>query len=224
MTVIGVIRRLRDEFTAMPGLRLSQEQVQRLCDVSESTSASALRALVSAGVLCAVEDGRYRRADIAIGVDTRSTSGEVTPPWRRILCLVEFADDSRSSLTAASHSALSYATTLGFAHRARVTALHLVPSMPARAAEQQTFIEQLVEDIRRHAPGQSVPGLSDVHVATGASNEGILQSARELRADLIVLGRRDGGAACLSRLREMLRDAPCHVLVVHPSGQAAAVA
>ena len=31
----------------------------------------------------------------------------------------------------------------------------------------------------------------------------------------------DGGAACVSRLREMLRDAPCHVLIVHASGQAA---
>jgi hypothetical protein len=36
-----------------------------------------------------------------------------------------------------------------------------------------------------------------------------------------VLGRRDSGSACLSQLREMLRDAPCHVLVAHPSGQAA---
>ena len=45
--------------------------------------------------------------------------------------------------------------------------------------------------------------------------------AREIRADLIVLGRQDGGAACLSQLRETLRDAPCHVLIVHPSGQAA---
>ena len=224
MTVIGVIRRLRDEFTALPGLRLSQEQVQRLCDVSASTSTSALRALVSAGFLRAVEDGRYRRADIAIGLDTRSTSAEVEPPWSHILCLVEFADESRDSLTAASHSALSYATALGVAHRARVTALHLVPRMPASAAEQQAYVEQLVEDIRRHVPGHRIPGLNDIHVATGPSDEGILQSARELQADLIVLGRRAGGAACVSQFREMLRDAPCHVLVVHPSGQAAAVA
>jgi nucleotide-binding universal stress UspA family protein len=63
--------------------------------------------------------------------------------------------------------------------------------------------------------------LIDVHVATGASNEALLRSARELGADLIVLGRRDGGAAYLSQLREMLRDAPCHALVVHPSGRAA---
>ena len=220
MTVVSLIQRLRDEFTAMPGLRLSEAQVQRLCDASASTSASALRALVSAGFLRALEDGSYRRADVAIGVNTRSTSDAVEPPWRRILCLVEFEDDSRDLLTAASHSALSYATTLGVTHRARITALHLVPSLPAGNAEQQVFVEPLVEDVRRHI-GQSIPGLIDVHVASGESNEALLRSAREIRADLIVVGRRDGGAACLSRLREMLRDAPCHVLVVHPSGQAA---
>jgi len=221
MNVVALIRRLRDEFTAMPGLRLTEAQVRRLCDVSASISASALRALVSAGFLCALEDGSYRRADMAIGVNTRSTSDEVEAPWRRILCLVEFEDASRNSLTAASHSAVSYATTLAVTHRARVTALHLVPSLPTRDTEQQAFVEQLVEDVRKHTLGQSIPRLIDVHVATGPSSEGLLRSAREVRADLIVLGRGDGGAACLSGLREMLRDAPCHVLVVHPSGQAA---
>ena len=49
----------------------------------------------------------------------------------------------------------------------------------------------------------------------------LLRAALEANADLIVLGRREGGAACLSQLREMLRDAPCHVLIVHPSGHAA---
>jgi len=63
MTVVSLIRRLRDEFTEMPGLGLSEEQVQRLCGVSASTAASALRALVSAGFLRPLEDGSYRRAD-----------------------------------------------------------------------------------------------------------------------------------------------------------------
>jgi nucleotide-binding universal stress UspA family protein len=220
MTVVALIRRLRDEFTAMPGLRLREEQVQRLCGVSVSASASALRALASAGFLRALDDGSYRRADMAIDVDTRGTSGAVESPWRRILCLVEFDDESHQSLTAASQSALTYATTLGVTHRARVTALHLVPSLPDSTAEQHALVERLAEDVRRHTLGQRIPGLIDVHVASGASN-GLLRSAREIRADLIVLGRQDGGAACLSQLREMLRDAPCHVLVVHPSGQAA---
>lgn len=63
MTIVKLIGRLRDEYTAMPGLRLTEEQVQRLCHVNASTSASALRALVSAGFLQPAADGRYRRAD-----------------------------------------------------------------------------------------------------------------------------------------------------------------
>ena len=205
----------------MPGLRLNEAQVQRLYDVGASASASALRVLKSAGFLRALEDGSYRRIDMPGDVDVRSASDTVEAPWRRILCLVEFEDDSHHSLTAASHSALAYATSLGVMHRARVTALYLAPTLPSRPSEQHAFLEQVVEDVRRQTLGQSIPGLIDVHVATGASNEGLLRSAREMRADLIVLGRRDGGSAALSHLRETLRDAPCHVLVVHPSGQAA---
>jgi nucleotide-binding universal stress UspA family protein len=142
-------------------------------------------------------------------------------PWRRILCLIEFEDDRRDSLTAASYSALVYATTLGVTHRARVTAIHLVPGLPDTIHERHRVLERVTGDVRRHVVGQAMSGLIDVHVAEGSSNEDLLRTARETRADLIVLGRRDGGAACLSQLREVLRDAPCHVLIVHPSGQAA---
>ena len=205
----------------MPGLRLSEKQVQRLYDVNALTSASALRALVSAGLLRELDDGSYRRADLPSEFATRSISGAVEPPWRRILCLVEFEADHHQSLTAASHSALAYATTLGVTHRARVTALHLVPSLPATADEQQAFVEQLIEDVRRHTRRHRFRWPFDVQVATGTSNEDLLRSAGEIQADLIVIGRGDGGAARLSQLRERLRDAQCHVLVVHPSGQAA---
>ena len=139
MTVVGLIRRLRDEFTVMPGLRLTEPQVNRLCDVSAATSASALRALVSAGFLRPLEDGSYRRADLAPGIGSHSASDAMEAPWRRILCLVEFEDDRRDSLTAASYSALGYATTLGVTHRARVTALHLVPRLPETTDERRRF-------------------------------------------------------------------------------------
>lgn len=205
----------------MPGLRLTEGQVQRLWDVTAPASASALRALVSTGFLRALEDGGYQRADIAINSRTRSTSGGTEAPWRRILCLVEFDDDRRGSLTAASHAALCYATTLGVTHRARVTALHLTPELPDTTVERHTFLERVAAEIRRRTLGLTIPGLIDVDVATGSSSEGLLRSARAIGADLIVLGRRGGGAGCLSQFREMLRDAPCHVLVVHPSGQAA---
>src|SRR5688500_4713031 len=161
MTVMRVIGRLRDEYTSMPGLRLTEEQVQRLCGVSASTSASALRALVSAGFLQPVEDGAYRRADVEF--NSRIPVGDVGPPWQRIVCLVEFDDDSRGSLTAASDSALGYATDLAVTHRARVTALHLVPKLPDGPADQLPFITQVVDDIRGRVRSQAIRGLIDIH-------------------------------------------------------------
>jgi hypothetical protein len=91
MTIGALLRRLRDEFTAMPGLRLNEKQVQRLCSVSASSSARALRALVSAGFLRALEDGSFRRADVPFDVEPRSASGAPEPPCRHILCVVELA-------------------------------------------------------------------------------------------------------------------------------------
>jgi hypothetical protein len=64
MSVVRLIHRLRDEFTAMPGLCLTEPQVQRLCTADASTAASALRALVSAGFLTVMADGAYARTDI----------------------------------------------------------------------------------------------------------------------------------------------------------------
>jgi nucleotide-binding universal stress UspA family protein len=142
-------------------------------------------------------------------------------PWRRILAIIEFEDDNRDSLTSASHSALSYAATLGVTHRARVTALHLVPRLPETTQDRQLVLGRATEEVRRHVVRQPTSALIDVDVAEGSLNEGCLRAAREIEADLIVLGRQDGGAQCLSQLQDVLRDAPCHVLIVHPSGQAA---
>jgi hypothetical protein len=69
----------------MPGLRLNEAQVERLCDVDAATSASALRALVSAGFLRPLEEGSYQRADLALESGQQPSSGDVEPPWRRIL-------------------------------------------------------------------------------------------------------------------------------------------
>ena len=69
--MVRLMRRLREEFTALPGLRLNEPQVQRLCNVNAATAASALRALVSAGFLDPLKDGHYRRADTTSGIHAR---------------------------------------------------------------------------------------------------------------------------------------------------------
>src|SRR5687767_11360677 len=175
MAIAGLIRRLRDEFTSMPGLRLTEAQVQRLCDVDETTCASALRALVSAGFLKSLEDGAYQRSDLVSS--TRDTSAGIRhAPWRRILALVEFEDDAGAALSPASHLALRYATTFAVMHRARVTALHAVPRVPppARlvqggntgrdAVGHERFLEQVTASLRQSVPRDAFRGLIAVHV------------------------------------------------------------
>src|SRR5688572_17665546 len=173
MAIAALIRRLRDEFTSMPGLRLTEAQVQRLCDVDETTCASALRALVSSGFLKSLEDGAYQRSDLVSS--TRETSAGVRhSSWRRIFCLVEFTDDAGTALSPASLSALRYATTLAVTHRARVTALHAVPRVPPPAASvqidnvrpvpigQERHVAEVTERLRRSVPSAGLGALIDV--------------------------------------------------------------
>ena len=64
-----ILERLRAEFLEMPGLRLTAEQVHRLCGVERKTCRAVLDALVDEKFLCAKADGTY----------TRLTEGDV---WR----------------------------------------------------------------------------------------------------------------------------------------------
>ena len=79
MSIVTLIRQLQNEFAAMPGLRLTERQVERLCHVSASSAASALRALVSAGYLHELEDGSYGRADIAASAARPLAAAAVNP-------------------------------------------------------------------------------------------------------------------------------------------------
>lgn len=219
MRVIDLIRRLRDEFTAMPGLRLTTAQAGRLCTADASTSASALHALVSAGFLRPMPDGSYGRADLA--TRTRKppvgVRGIMPSPWRRILCLVDLDDDGGNTLSSAARSALRYATTLAVTNRARITALQ-VTSQPLSGSAPTPATEALSKSVA----GEPFRGLIDVQVATGAPDEELARVAADVEADLIVIARPGaGGGESLSRLSKTLRQAPCPVLIVHPSGRAA---
>jgi nucleotide-binding universal stress UspA family protein len=220
MGAVDVIRRLREEFTEMPGLRLTKAQVERLCTADGFTSASALRDLVTAGFLTPMADGSYGRTDVVAGSleVPRPKQHAGTPPsaWRRILCLVELEKEDRGPLSTVAYSALRYATTLGVTHRARITALQVVtpPSPPS--------LKAVADELRKSVFGQSFRGLIDVYIAVGSVSEELIRVATDIHADLIVLGRgADAGGQSLLRLPEILRRAPCPVLIVHPSGRAA---
>jgi len=56
-----ILERLRAEFLEMPGLRLTAQQVHRLCGVEQTSCRAALDALVTEKFLCAKADGTYAR-------------------------------------------------------------------------------------------------------------------------------------------------------------------
>ena len=205
----------------MPGLRLTELQVERLCAVDASTSASALRALVSAGLLTPMPDGGYGRADLVTSTAAAPLAGArariIPSPWRQILCLVDLDTNGGKALSAGARSALRYASALAVTHRARLTALQVI-SQSLSDPESTPAADRLTQSVR----GEFCRGPIDVHVATGAPHEQVARVAKDIGADLIVVGRcgAEGGDSS-SGLAETLRQAPCPVLIVYPSGRAA---
>lgn len=55
------MQRIRAEFLEMPGMRLTVEQVQRLCGVEASVCQTVMDALVARKFLCVHPDGTYVR-------------------------------------------------------------------------------------------------------------------------------------------------------------------
>jgi hypothetical protein len=55
------LERLRAEFIEMPGLRLTMDQVHRLCGVERVMCSEVLAALVQEHFLCVKPDGSYAR-------------------------------------------------------------------------------------------------------------------------------------------------------------------
>ncbi len=65
-----VLERLRAEYLEMPGLRLTIEQVQRLCGIERAICSVALETLVDAKFLCTKPNGAYARV----------TEGDISRP------------------------------------------------------------------------------------------------------------------------------------------------
>jgi hypothetical protein len=56
-----VLERIRAEYLEMPGMKLTTQQLQRLCGVEEPMCAGVLDSLVRAKFLCLNPDGTYVR-------------------------------------------------------------------------------------------------------------------------------------------------------------------
>ena len=70
-----VLERLRAEYREMPGMRLTLEQVQRLCGIEQPLCKRALEALVEAKFLRVGSDGAYVLFESESGIsDARGRS------------------------------------------------------------------------------------------------------------------------------------------------------
>jgi len=79
----GLVARLRAEYLEMPGMRLTFQQVQRLCGVEPTLCKMALDALVEAKFLCVKTDGTYARLTDAEGTARpRSAKADLQPEIR----------------------------------------------------------------------------------------------------------------------------------------------
>jgi response regulator of citrate/malate metabolism len=77
-TIQSGLERIRAEYQEMPGLRLTSDQVARLCGVERSSCEQLLEALVDTRYLERSTDGRYARP-----AETRGRSGPLFDEWRR---------------------------------------------------------------------------------------------------------------------------------------------
>jgi hypothetical protein len=75
------VERLRAEFLEMPGLRLTRNQVQRLCGVDEVTCGAVLDTLVELNFLRVNPDGTYAR--VTEGRSVRPRPAIAAPSGRR---------------------------------------------------------------------------------------------------------------------------------------------
>ena len=69
---LDVLRRVKDEYLELPGLRLTIAQAQRLWGLDRTVCDALLNALVEAKFLFRTRDGAFVRTDHAVGGALRS--------------------------------------------------------------------------------------------------------------------------------------------------------
>jgi nucleotide-binding universal stress UspA family protein len=148
--------------------------------------------------------------------------GEMEPPrvFKRILCPVDFSDESLDAMRAALGLAQQMDGTVMLLHVMEWVTEHEAPFLLRLLAEHR----QLAESESRVWLQQAVPdemrawcGAAEVRVAEKPYQE-ILRQAAQWTADLIVLGVRGRGAADMlvfgSTTNRVVREAACAVLTI----------
>lgn len=148
-----------------------------------------------------------------------------SPPTGRILAATDLGEPSRPVLQAAAGEVARCG--------GQVTAVHIVapvPVMPVMDVPESLPVstEELVTsaqgELDRAVRDSGLPATTAVRVEMGSPGSRLLELARELAADLIIVGThgRSGPKRVLlgSVAEEVLRDAPCNVLVVRLSAPA----
>jgi nucleotide-binding universal stress UspA family protein len=135
--------------------------------------------------------------------------------YRRILCPLDLRGSSRT---------LELAASLAREARGRLTLLHVVEGVGDDDLAPVPFdvpaFRRYMEADARERLAAAVPDAlraacqTEEHVVVGRAHREILRAARELEADLVVMGVHAGGAPFGSTVQLVVREAPCPVLSV----------
>jgi nucleotide-binding universal stress UspA family protein/CBS domain-containing protein len=140
----------------------------------------------------------------------------VSFPFRSILVPLDFDDSSKSALELAKQMAATAEATLHLLH---VIAIVLAPGEPATlVVARDDEVKAALEKIGQEQLG----GVKhQIHIGTGDTARAVVEAARALHTDLIVMpthGRRGLPRFFLGSVAErVVREAPCPVLTVRPS-------
>ena len=146
-------------------------------------------------------------------------------PYKRILCPVDFDDNAMATLAHARRLAIDMGATIHLLHVLPILPLlsdHGIAGGDAEGAEREA-LRQLNDIVRRRLSRIS----AEIHTRITFVSEvpkGILASARELAADLIVMATHGrGGIKHLffgSVTEAVVRNAVCPVLTLRPAAEA----
>jgi nucleotide-binding universal stress UspA family protein len=132
---------------------------------------------------------------------------------REWVCAIALQPDSERVLRFAAQAAEDA--------RANLTLLHAIPATEPGAAFQFD-LEERVQSVERQAARRRIEELqrkvgshAPIHIAVGPIKDALIETARRLSADALMIGRSpEAGVRLRDLTYAVVRDAPCPVLSV----------